>query len=86
MKQNDKLLKYIAQLEVEEFIGLAKVLKVSLVEEANPEAEEPAERYTARDFAEVLKDTMDAFSAAPRARRRELLRLLKAATSTEGDD
>ena len=59
MKQNDKLLKYIAQLEVEEFIGLAKVLKVQLVEELDSNAEEPSERYAARDFAEVLKDIME---------------------------
>ena len=85
MKQIDKLLQYISKLQVEEYIGLAKLLKVSLVEETNPNAEKVEERYTARDFNDVFKDTLDAFNAAPRARRREILRLLKAATS-KGDE
>lgn len=80
MKQNDKLLDLITKLEVTEFIGLAKVLKVKLVEETNPDAAESSERYTARDFSDVLGDMLANFELQGRARKREILQLLKAAT------
>jgi len=51
----------ITKLEVTEFIGLAKVLKVKLVEETNPDAAESSERYTARDFSDVLGDMLANF-------------------------
>lgn len=84
MKQNNKLLELITKLEVTEFIGLAKILKVQLVEEINPSAAEPSERYAARDFVYVLGDVLYAFDKAPRARRREILQILKAASQKEG--
>ena len=83
MKQNSKLLELITKLEVTEFIGLAKILKVQLVEEINPGAAEPSERYSARDFTDVLGDILHNFDAAPRARRREILQILKAASEKE---
>ena len=79
MKSTDKLLTLISELEAIEFAGLARVLKVKLVEEVNPEAETPAERYAARDFNDVLADVLKNFELSPRARRREILQLLKAA-------
>lgn len=78
MKSTDKLLMLISELEAIEFAGLARVLKVKLVEEVNPEAETPAERYAARDFNDVLADVLKNFELSPRARRREILQLLKA--------
>lgn len=83
MKQDNKLLELIAKLEVTEFIGLAKILKVQLVEEVSPDAAEPSERYAARDFVYVLGDILYAFDKAPRARRREILQILKAASKKE---
>ena len=84
MRQNDKLLKLITKLEITEFIGLAKILKVKLVEETNPSAAEPSERYTARDFSDVLGDMLANFELQGRARKREILQLLRAATK-KGD-
>ena len=84
MKQNSKLLDLITKLEVTEFIGLAKLLKVKLVEEKDPDAAESSERYAARDFSEVLNDILMNFELQTRARRREILSLLKAATK-KGD-
>ena len=85
MKQNSKLLELITKLEVTEFIGLARILKVKLVEEINPGAAEPSERYTARDFTDVLNDVLYNFEHSERARRREILQLLKAAANKKGD-
>lgn len=84
MKQNSKLLELIMKLEVTEFIGLARILKVQLVEEINSGAAEPSERYATRDFTDVLGDVLYAFDKAPRARRREILQILKAASQKEG--
>ena len=84
MKQTSKLLELITKLEVQEFIGLAKILKVKLVEEINSDATELSERYSARDFADVLKDVLHNFNLCDRARKREILQILKAATSKEG--
>ena len=83
MKQVNKLIEMITKLEVTEFIGLAKILKVKLVEEINPGAAEPSERFKARDFSDVLADLLKSFENAPRARRREILQMLKAATTKE---
>lgn len=84
MKQTSKLLELIPKLEVQEFIGLAKILKVQLVEEINSEATEPSERYTARDFSAVLEDVLHNFESVDRARKREIIQILKAATKKEG--
>ena len=79
MKPTDKLLMLIPKLDAVEFAGLARVLKVKLLDEVNPEADTPAERYVARDFNDVLTDVLKNFELSPRARRREILQLLKAA-------
>lgn len=85
MTQNDKLLKLIPKLDAVQFTGLARVLKVKLVEEKNLNGETAADRYQARDFTDVLGDVLQNFSLSPRARRREILQLLSAAIRA-GDD
>lgn len=83
MKSTDKLLILIPKLDAVEFAGLARVLKVKLLDEVNPEADTPAEKFIARDFNDVLADVLKNFELSPRARRREILQLLK--TAQKGD-
>lgn len=79
MKPTDKLLTLIPKLNAVEFAGLARVLKVKLLDEVNPEADMPAEKFVAREFNDVLADVLKNFELSSRARRREILQLLKAA-------
>lgn len=85
MRESNKLLKLIPKLDSMEFIGLAHLLRVQLVEEVNPSAAVPAERYAARGFNEVLADIIRKFEDAPRARRREIIQILTAATQKGGN-
>ena len=48
------------------FLGLAKILKVPVMEEGKP-----------RDFVQVLKETIDNYIAAPYKRQKEVLQILK---------
>lgn len=86
MTQNDKLLKLIPKLDVIQFIGLARILKVKLVEEKNPNGETAADQYQARDFTDLLDDVLRNFSLSTRARRREILQLLNAAIKAGDSD
>ena len=76
MKAMDKLIGIIPKLDTVEFIGLARLLKVPLME---PQKGEEKEKITlaARDFTNVLNDVLAAFDALGRDRKREILRLLK---------
>ena len=82
MTQNDKLLKLIPKLDAVQFTGLARILKVKLVEEKNPDGD----RYQARDFTDVLGDVLRNFELSTRARRREILQLLNAAIKAGDSD
>lgn len=77
MKQIDKFIKFISELEPVEFAGLARVLKVRLLDEVNPEAELVKDRFAARSFTDVLTDILAAFEKSDRKRRREILKLIK---------
>lgn len=48
------------------FLGLAKILKVPVMEEGKP-----------RDFVQVLRETIDNYIAAPYTRQKEILTILK---------
>lgn len=86
MKQTDKLLKLIPKLDAVQFTALARILKVQLVQEKNPDAAEKTERYAARDFTMVLADVLRNYELSSRARRREILQLLSAAVRAGDDD
>lgn len=86
MNISDKLLKLIPKLDVIQFTALARILKVELVHEVNPEAEDKTERYAARDFNEVLADVLRNFELTSRARRREIIQILSAAVRAGGDE
>ena len=72
MKDIDTLIQIIPTLDVMDFIGLARVLRVELVTK-NEEG-----KVITRDFTDVLDDTLRAFKASDRKRRREIMRIVKA--------
>ena len=82
----DQLLEYIPQLDAVQFTGLARILKVELVRETNPDATDPKERFAAREFHEVLTDIVKNFCSANRARRREIIKILSAAARSNHED
>lgn len=86
MRENDKLLKLIPKLSEVEFIGLARILRVPLVDEVNPSAAEPQEKYKVKEFTDVLAGILEKFEKCSRSRRREIIRILSAATRKGDDD
>ena len=77
MTNTEKLFQMIPKLDAVEFTGLARLLKVKLVTE-NPE---DGGRPIHRDFIEVLDEMMGNFDKLDRAKKREVLKLVKKATS-----
>lgn len=72
-KLNSEFLINLAQVELSEFLGIAKILKVDLMMDDN----EP------KAFSSVFEEILEAYSKANRSRRRELLEIVKAATKRE---
>ena len=71
MKEIDKFITLLVNLQPVEFMGLARVLKVRLY--TNEEEREP------REFEDVFAEVLERFSKCNRTRRREIIRLIKAA-------
>lgn len=59
------------------FLGVARILKVSLFDEV---LREP------RQFSDVFDDIMRAYTIAPRKRQRELYKILRAANEAQEGD
>lgn len=76
MKEIDNFINIISKLQPVEFMGLARVLKVPLFT-GEGEAREP------RDFTDVFSDVLESFSKSGRARRREVLKLIKNAAKVK---
>ena len=55
------------------FLGVARILKVQLVEGENP-----------RDFEDLCKDVIEGFENSNRKRKRELLKILREANNAQG--
>ena len=68
MNKKNKLIELITELEPVEFIGLARVLCIDIINK---------EDKTARDFYEVLNDIVDKFNTLARKQRREILSILR---------
>lgn len=68
MNKKNELVELITKLEPVEFIGLARVLCVDIINE---------EDKTTRDFYEVLNDIIDKFNTLARKQRREILSVLR---------
>lgn len=65
----DKIVKEILKLQTEEFLGVCKILGVSLVEEEDKE----------RDFEDIWADVVDKLGELNRVKRKNLMKLLRAA-------
>lgn len=74
MKDIDKLIQIIPKLEIMDFIGLARLLRVELVEKVDDKIEP-------RDFSAVLDDTLKAYQNVSRDKKREILRIVKKANA-----
>lgn len=57
----------------EVFLGVARILKVQLVKDDKP-----------RDFGELCADVINFYELAPRKRKRELLKILREANTSQG--
>lgn len=72
MKPTEKLFELIPTLHPIEFIGLARLLKVQLVEDDKP-----------RMFSAVAEDVLRKFDKLDRAHKRAILRMVKAASKKD---
>ena len=86
MSLTEKFFDYIPKLNAVEFTGLARLLKVQLLDEVNPTAEQTKDRYAPRSFTDVLNDMLKAFEKCDRKRRKEIIKLLKAASKAPRGD
>ena len=68
MNKKNELIELIIKLEPVEFIGLARVLCVDIINK---------EDKTTRDFYDVLNDIVNKFNTLARKQRREILSVLK---------
>ena len=68
MNKKNELIELITELEPVEFIGLARVLCIDIINK---------EDKTTRDFYEVLNDIVDKFNTLARKQRREILSVLR---------
>jgi len=68
MNLDERFMRELAKTTSPEvFLGVARILKVPLLDE----------NKDPRDFALIWSDTIDAYTAAGRKRRRELFKILK---------
>ena len=79
----------LAALPVDEFVGVARVLKVQLLEEnkgrTEDETEDGAESLL-RDFAEIFEEMLDEFLRLTSVQRHNLIWIMEAALSEEGNE
>ena len=68
MNKKNELIELITELEPVEFIGLARVLCVDIINE---------EDKTTRDFYDILNDIVNKFNTLARKQRREILSVLR---------
>lgn len=68
MNKKNELIELITELEPVEFIGLARVLCVDIINEKDK---------TTRDFYDILNDIVNKFNTLARKQRREILSVLR---------
>lgn len=79
----------LAALPVDEFVGVARVLKVQLLEENKGRTEDETEEKTEsllRDFAEIFEEMLDEFLRLTSVQRHNLIWIMEAALSEEGNE
>lgn len=75
----------LAALPVDEFVGIARVLKVRLLDKKEDETEDGAESLL-RDFAEIFEEMLDEFLRLTPVQRHNLIWIMEAALSEEGNE
>ena len=79
----------LAALPVDEFVGVARVLKVQLLDKKEDGAEDETEEKTEsllRDFAEIFEEMLDEFLRLTSVQRHNLIWIMEAALSEEGNE
>ena len=79
----------LAALPVDEFVGVARVLKVRLLDKKEDKTEDETEEKTEsllRDFAEIFEEMLDEFLRLTSVQRHNLIWIMEAALSEEGNE
>lgn len=79
----------LAALPVDEFVGIARVLKVQLLDKKENETEDETEEKTEsllRDFAEIFEEMLDEFLRLTSVQRHNLIWIMEAALSEEENE
>lgn len=75
----------LAALPVDEFVGIARILKVQLLDKKENETEDETESLL-RDFAEIFEEMLDEFLRLTPVQRHNLIWIMEAALSEEGNE
>lgn len=75
----------LAALPVDEFVGIARVLKVQLLDKKEDKTEDETESLL-RDFAEIFEEMLDEFLRLTSVQRHNLIWIMEAALSEEGNE
>ena len=75
----------LAALPVDEFVGIARILKVQLLDKKEDETEDETESLL-RDFAEIFEEMLDEFLRLTSVQRHNLIWIMEAALSEEGNE
>ena len=78
----------LAALPVDEFVGVARVLKVRLLDKKEAEIEDEKDETESllRDFAEIFEEMLDEFLRLTSVQRHNLIWIMEAALSEEGNE
>lgn len=79
----------LAALPVDEFVGVARVLKVQLLDKKEDETEDETKdgaESLLRDFAEIFEEMLDEFLRLTFVQRHNLIWIMEAALSEEGNE
>lgn len=79
----------LAALPVDEFVGVARVLKVQLLDKKEDETEDETEdgaESLLRDFAEIFEEMLDEFLRLTSVQRHNLIWIMEAALSEEENE
>ena len=79
----------LAALPVDEFVGIARVLKVRLLDKKEDETKDETEdgaESSLRDFAEIFEEMLDEFLRLTPVQRHNLIWIMEAALSEEGNE
>lgn len=82
MKSNMQLIDQISKMEPLDFVGLAKLLGVQVIEQNNDI--EGEKQLNVRNFSDVFADVMAKFNGLNRTRKREILKLVKKSNAARG--